>query len=200
MNTPTEGGSPVYTGPLESEGPKPFFPPVCLQSHWDPGMILKRTLPQGRVALPTDPRPWARICMEYTTTGDNGPEPSINPNIVLPSGGANYPFQRYATAVDNESALRRLDRPLGLAERKQWEPTMSSDMYDARKLVPKRSTPSDPSRIQEIAFPRTLLRSGPYDCREAIDTFNMKLSSGSLFNNATKQDRYKTMPAAKQMR
>ena len=192
-SNPTELGSPVHPIPIESEGPTPFFPPVCLQSHWDPGMILKWTLPQGHARLPTDPRPWTRICMEYTTAGDNEAAPPTNPNLVLPSGGANYPFQRYATAIDNESALRRLDRPLGSPEHSQWEPTPQSDMYDARKLIPSRSTPQAPGRIQEIAFPQALIRSGPYDCRQEADNYNLAQASGFMFNNATKQDRYKSM-------
>ena len=66
-------------------------------------------------------------------------------------------------------------------------------MYDARKLIPKRSVPSDPARIQEIAFPQALIRSGPYDCREEADKYNLAQASGFMFNNATKQDRYKSM-------
>ena len=156
-------------------------------------MILKRTLPDGHVSLPTDPRPWTRICMQYTTAGDNEAAPPVNPEIVLPAGGANYPYQRYSTAIDNESALRRLDRPLGTCEGNQWEPSLRSDMYDSRKLVPKRSVPSDPRRIEEMAFPQALLRSGPYDCRAQADAVNMGLASDYMFNNATKQDRYKLM-------
>jgi hypothetical protein len=45
----------------------------------------------------------------------------------------------------------------------------------------------------EIARPAALLRSGPYDCRAEADTFNANLSSEFVFNNATKQQRYKTM-------
>jgi len=131
--------------------------------------------------------------MEYTTAGDNEAAPPTNPNLVLPSGGATYPFQRYATAIDNESALRGLDRPLGVPEKKQWEPSAQSDMYDARKLIPTRSTPQNPGRIEEIAFPKALIRSGPYDCRTEADNYNLAQSSGFMFNNATKQDRYKSM-------
>lgn len=193
MNFPRERGSPTYDGPLQSEGPKPFYPPVCLQSHWDPTAILARTLPQGYVPQPTDPRPWTRICMEYTTAGEQMPAPPVNPSIDMPSGGQFYPPGRYSAAIDSESALRRLDRPLGLCEANQWEPELGSDMYDSRKLVPRRSVPSDPRRIQEVAFPKALLRSGPYECRAKADALNMSLGSDYMFNNATKQDRYKLM-------
>jgi len=192
-NFPTSGGSPLQTQPLGSQGPKPFFPPVCLQSHWDATQILKRTLPSGHISLPTDPRPWTRICMEYTTAGDNDVAPSVNPNIVLPPGGSRAPYELYSKAISNESALRGLDRPLGTCETKQWEPSLRSDMYDSQKLVPKRSTPSDPSRISEMAFPRALLRSAPYDCRASADSMNVAMASDYMFNNATKQDRYKLM-------
>ena len=196
LNFPREGGSPVHTQPVNSEGPVVFYPPVCLQSHWDATQILKRTLPDGHVSLPTDPRPWTRICMQYTTAGDNEAAPAVNPSIVLPSGGAMYPYTRYAEAINNESALRRLDRPLGVCDTDNWEPTLNSDMYDARKLMPTRSVPSDPRRIQEVSFPRALMRAGPYDCRSAADAVNVARSSDFMFNNATKQERYKTMGKA----
>lgn len=184
----------MYDLPLNSEGPDPFFPPVCLQSHWDPTQILRRTLPAGYVAQPLDPRPWTRICMQYTTAGSGDqPAPATDPNTVLPGGGQFYPPDRYSNAIDAESQLRRLDRPLGTCEQSQWEPTPSSDMYDARKLVPRNAVPSDPSRIQELAYPKALLRAGPYDCREQNDRAAMALSSEFQFNQATKQDRYKLM-------
>ena len=44
MTAPREKGSPVLDLPLSDEGPSDFFPAVCLQNHWDPTMILKRTL------------------------------------------------------------------------------------------------------------------------------------------------------------
>jgi len=190
---PREKGSPVYQLPLEKEGPADFFPSVCLQSHWNPSAILKRTLPEGHVPQAMDPRPWTRICMEYTTAGGQEPAPEANPNIVMPNGGQFYPPGRYAAAIDNESKLRWLDRKLGTCEADQWEPTLRSDMYNSRILVPQNPAPSDPSKIQELAFPRALLRSGPYDCREANDKYNVSVSSDFLFNNATKQDRYKQM-------
>ena len=190
---PRERGSPVLDLPLKMEGPTDFFPAVCLQSHWDPTAILKRTLPEGYVPQPTDPRPWTRICMEYTTAGEQYPAPETNPNIVMPNGGQFYPPNRYAEAIDNESKLRALDRRLGTCEGNQWEPTLQSDMFNSRILVPDNVAPSDPSKIQELAYPKALLRSGPYDCREMNDKYNTLVSSDYLFNNATKQDRYKQM-------
>jgi hypothetical protein len=190
---PREKGSPVYDLPLEREGPSDFFPAVCLQSHWDAGAILRHTLPGGYVPQPTDPRPWTRICMEYTTAGEFLPAPPTNPNVDMPNGGQFYPPGRYAAAIDNESKLRWLDRKLGTCEGNQWEPTLHSDMYNARALIPDGVAPSDPSKIQEIAYPKALLRSGPYECRQQDDTYNVSITSDFIFNNATKQDRYKQM-------
>jgi hypothetical protein len=179
--------------PIQQEGPDDFFPAVCTKTHWDPTAILRMTLPEGYVPQALDPRPWTRICMEYTTAGEDGPAPPINPSIVMPSGGQFYPSSRYSQAIDDESKLRVLDRPLGTCERDQWEPTPNSDMYNARILVPERTKLSDPTRIQELAYPKALLRSGPYDCREANDMQAIRNDSDFHFNNATKQNRYKAM-------
>jgi len=192
---PREKGSPVYGLPLESEGPTDFFPSVCLKYHWDPTSILRWTLPEGYVAQQLDPRPWTRICMEYTTAGEEQAPQHTDPNIVMPPGGKFYPPDRYTAAIDDESKLRVLDRPLGTCEGNQWEPNIEGDMYNSRPLVPKGQSASDPSKIQELAYPRALLRSGPgpYECREENDKYNVSVSSDYLFNNATKQDRYKQM-------
>jgi hypothetical protein len=190
---PREKGSPVYGLPLEKEGPADFFPAVCLKTHWDPSAILRHTLPGGYVPQPLDPRPWTRICMEYTTAGAQEPAPETNPNIDMPNGGQFYPPGRYAAAIDNESKLRALDRRLGTCEGNQWEPSLRSDMYHARILIPEGTAPSDPRKIQELAYPKALLRSGPYECRDADDKYNVAVSSDYMFNNATKQDRYKAM-------
>lgn len=193
MNYPRDLGSPVSPVPFGSEGPRPFYPPVCLKTHWDPTAILKHTLPTGYVPQALDPRPWTRICMEYTTAGEQEAAPTVGSGTTLPSGGQFYPNSRYAAAIDNESRLRALDRPLGTCEKEQFAPNINGDMFNSRILVPDNSVPNDPKRIHEIAFPRVLLRAGPYDCREQNDRLNMSLASDYVFNNATKQDRYKLM-------
>jgi hypothetical protein len=189
---PREKGSPVLVLPLDNEGPADFFPPVCLQSHWDPTSILRRTLPAGYVPQSMDPRPWTRICMEYTTAGEQEEAPKVDPSIVLPNGGAFYPASKYMEAIDNESKLRTLDRPLGTCEGNQWEPNPNGDMFNARTLVPDRKGPAT-GMIQELAYPRALLRSGAYECRAQDDDYAIQTTSDYLFNNATKQDRYKSM-------
>lgn len=193
---PREGGAPVSEANLQSQGPADFYPPLCLKTHWDPTAILKRTLPQGYAAQPLDPRPWTRICMEYTNSSPEEPAPEVNPNLVLPSGGQFYPPGRYQEAIDRESQLRRLDRPLGTCEADQYEPNPRGDMFNAQVLVPKTSVPSDPARIREVSMPRVLLRPGgpaAYQCRAEADDRNLLRSNEFLFNNSTKQDRYKAM-------
>lgn len=190
---PRELGSPVLELPIEKEGPDDFFPAVCLKNHWDPTMILRHTLPDGYVPQTTDPRPWTRICMEYTTAGEQSEAPTINSSIVMPSGGQFYPASKYAASIDDESKLRMLDRRLGVCEAEQYEPNQNGDMYNPRLLVPERKTAPNSSVIEELAYPKALLRSGPYECRGENDTLNLANSSDFLFNNATKQDRYKAM-------
>jgi len=190
---PRVNGSPVLELPIESEGPTPFFPPVCYSSHWNPTAILKRTLPDQKVGLALDFRPWAKICMEYRTSGEEIPGPEVPASVTLPSGGEFYPNSRYVEAIDSESDLRRLDRPLGTCEGDQFFPNEKGDMFNARLLIPRTTPYSNPALIEEIAFPQVLLRPGPYDCRAANDLANLTLSSDRLFNAATKQDRYKTM-------
>ena len=197
-NFPRERGTPVQTLPFAaaSENAQSFYPPVCLKTHWDPTMILRHSMPTTAVALPMDPRPWTRICMEYVTAGDNEAAPPISSAVVLPSGGQYYPPNRYLDAIDNESQLRRLDRQLGIAEKYQYIPSQHGDMFNARSLVPERAQPSS-QLISELAMPQALLRAGPYPCREEADGINMERSK-KLFNNATKQDKYKqTFPTKK---
>lgn len=187
-NYPREGGTPVSQMPFDGEGPRPFFPPMCLQTHWDPSMIIRRTLPTQHVGQALDPRPWTKVCLQYTTAGEDVPAPQVDRSTVLPSGGQFYPASRYSAAINDESALRRLDRPLGTCDDEQFYPDPRGDMYNSRLLVPE--TPAVSARVAEVAFPKALMSAGPYPCRYENDTKNMGLSD-RLFNNATKQDKYK---------
>lgn len=188
MNYPREKGSLVSPSPIQSEGPSPFFPPMCIGSHWDATAILRKTLPTDHIGQALDPRPWARICMEYTTTGEDSPAPTLNPSTVLPTGGQFYPVSRYMAAIDDESKLRRLDRPLDICEDDQFLPNEAGDMFNSRLLVPN-TVNANPNMIAEVAFPKVLMTAGPYDCRNDMDKLNMNLSN-RLFFNATKQDKY----------
>lgn len=191
-NYPRELGSLVSPADVKSEGPTPFFPPVCLKTHWDPTAIIQRTLPTEYVPQALDPRPWAKICLDYVTTGENGPGPSVPADVVLSSSGGDGirgPANRYSQAVDNESKLRGLDRPLGTCDDDQFLPNQEGDMYNSRIMAP-RIRNVDQRVLAEASFPKVLLNLGQYDCRQQNDELNIDLSA-RLFNNATKQDRYK---------
>jgi hypothetical protein len=187
-NHPTELGSLTNTAKFGDEGPRPFFPAVCLRTHWDPTKILQRTLPEEYVPVALDPRPWAKICLEYTTSGENGPAPIIPEDTPLPMGAQMYPTSRYSSAIDAESELRGLDRPLGTCDAEQYYPNKGGDMFYQEKLIPKRRT-TDPSKISEIALPRVARTINDYECRAMNDAVNSSMAK-SVFNNATKQARY----------
>ncbi len=165
-----------------------LFPPVCLRTHWDPEMIIRRTLPNEQVGTPLDPRPFTKVCMNYVTSQDFEDAPRPNDQVVYPSGGTVYPPSRYREAIDHESLLRRLDRPLGTCEREQYVPPVTGDMYRPNVLVPDRLPPST-RFIDELAFPMACMREGNYDCRVEAEKSAWERSP-RLFNNATKQDRY----------
>ncbi len=177
--------------PFETSKTTPFFPPVCLKSPWDPTMMLRHIIPQQQVAVPVSFRPWTKICTEYTTAGPVEAPPPVPADMVFPPGGdVNYQDPtRYQRAIDKESLLRRLDRPLGTCEADQYEPSEHGDMYNAAVMAPDRKFAPSSSMIQELAMPRVLIRSAPYECRARDDEFNMSRSR-LLFNNSTKQERY----------
>jgi len=171
--------------PIDSADNPNLFPPVCLRTHWDPEMIIRRSLPSSQVRLPLDPRPMTKVCMEYVTDAPFEMAPKIPDSVVFPSGGVFYPPTRYRAAVDRESLLRRLDRPLGICEAEQFTP--EKNMYTPNDTVPDRGKPND-RFIQELAFPMALLRTGTYDCRRENDLEAVAMN-GKMFNNATKQNR-----------
>ena len=164
-----------------------LFPPVCLRSHWDPTKIIQRTLPNHLVATPLDPRPYTKVCMNYRTSQEFEQAPRPGDGVVFPMGGTVYPPSRYREAVDDESQLRRLDRPLGTCERDDYIPPRSGNLY-VPNTIPDRPLPN-PRFIDELAFPKVCMREGVYDC---VDN-NLQQSwnlSPLPFNNATKQNRY----------
>jgi hypothetical protein len=189
LGTPFEKGSPTETYPIMSSQTKPFFPAVCLSTHWDPTRIYARTVPTALVSLPVDFRPYTKVCLEYRTSAPEQAAPEVPDSLVFPGGGEFYPPNRYLNSIDKESLLRRLDRPLGTCDPKQYTPPFNGDMYKDRMLVP--STPKNTSRfIEELSMPQALLRAGTYHCRAEADQKNWDRSP-RLFNNATKQDRYR---------
>lgn len=189
--TPRLGNSTANMANFGNASTKDMFPPVCLQYHWDPTAVLRRVVPQGPIVpLALDPRPWAKVCLEYVNSGQSSEQAPVPPaNMVFPMGGEFYPPSRYSSAIDNESLLRRLDRPLGTCDAQQYEPNFKGDMYKANLLVPDRVQQPSTDMVKELAMPQALIRGGPYDCRAEADQANWARST-SLFNNCTKQQRY----------
>ena len=186
MNIPTyQTAEHPASFPIENAENPNLFPPVCLRTHWDPEMIIRRSLPSAQGRLPLDPRPLTKVCMEYVTDAPFEMAPKIPDSLVFPSGGVFYPPTRYRAAVDRESELRRLDRPLGICEAEQFTP--QKNMYTPNATVPDRGKPND-RFIQELAFPMALMRTGTYDCRRENDLEAVAIN-GKMFNNATKQNR-----------
>ena len=165
-----------------------LFPPVCLRSHWNPSLIIERTLPQQKVSLALDPRPLTKVCKEYRGDPDT-PAPEPPSSMVFPMGGTFYPPSRYADAIDKESVLRTMDHPLDrwCTDRQYIVPT-SSGMYHAGTTVPDRK-PISNSFISELSMPSALLRRDTTTCRTDNDIAYSERSS-RLFNNPTKMDRY----------
>lgn len=118
-------------------------------SHWDATAIYRLTTPQGPAqSLPMDPRPWTRVCLSYVNSGAAEPAPQPPADTVFPMGGSFYPPTRYSYAIDVESKLQRLDRPLGTDRRRgpcepnQYEVPMTSDMYSQSKIIPLQARPT----------------------------------------------------------
>jgi len=193
-------------GPAERPSVFPFddanvqnpnlFPPICLRSHWDPEQIIRRTLPALHLATPLEPRPWTKICMNYVTSQEFVDAPRPNDHMVMPSGGTNYPPTRFRESIDNESLLRRLDRPLGTCEEAQYKVPKSGSMFRPNSTV-ERPTQPNSRFIEELSFPMACMRpstdqgtkNGDYECRSDVHQ-QAWARSRSMFNNATKQERY----------
>lgn len=166
-----------------------LFNPVCLRTHWDPTMILKHVLPQQKVGLPLEFRPWVKVCKNYVTSGPTMQDPLVPKDMVFPSGGNVYPNVRYRNGVDKESVLRTLDHPLDKwCPSTQYIPRQDSNMYVAGSTVPERKAISN-AFVSELSMPQALLRTDIYTCRSENDTKYFE-RSGRMFNNPTKQDRY----------
>jgi hypothetical protein len=173
--------------PIENADNPNIFPKVVLRSHWDPEQIIRRILPTQQFATPLQPRPYVKVCLNYVTSAEFEEAPHPPDNLVYPSGGTVYPPSRFKNSIDNESKLRRLDRPLGLCEKEQYNPGKDTTLYVPNSTVPPRSMPND-RFISELSFPRVLIRAGEYDCRKEQSLIDLSRSP-LLFNNATKQDR-----------
>jgi hypothetical protein len=186
MNQPSQDSSHYPFENVEGN----LFPPVCLKSHWDATEILKKyVLPQQKVSLPLDFRPLVKVCKNYVTSAPPTEAPIPPSDMVFPMGGAFYPPTRYSNAIDKESVLRTLDRPLDrwCTDNQYIVPT-SSNMYVAGTTIGDRK-PISNAFISELAMPKALLRLNSNTCRTENDKAYTE-RSGRLFNNPTKQDRY----------
>jgi hypothetical protein len=178
---------------LENIGSYPFnsvggaIPPLKVCPHWDPTKMLSHILPDHKIAVPLSFRPLTKICTQYTTTGPVEALPATG-DIVFPSGGSLHPPNRYSEAIDNESRLRRQDRPLGISERKQYVPDLNGEMFQSRIFLGKSSAPTS-KMIDELSMPKVALNVGPYNCRVQQDIRNIA-ATPNLFNNSTKMQKY----------
>jgi hypothetical protein len=185
LQTPSESVSGFPFASVEGN----LFTPVCLQTHWDPTQMLRHIIPQQKVGLPEDFRPWVKVCKNYVTSGPTIPAPMPPNDMVFPSGGEFYPPGRYSANIDVESNLRTLDHPLDKwCPSTKYIPRQSSNMYVSGSTVPDRKALSD-AFVSELSMPQALLRTDIYTCRSENDTKYFDRSP-RLFNNPTKQDRY----------
>jgi len=173
----------------------------CAPPHWDPTMIFRRSVPGGMgtgtaMPLPMDPRPWAKICLQYVNSGPAEPAPPVPASMVIPGAGEFYPPGRYQEAINNESLLRRLDRPLNedlLPGKKgcfpeQYTMPATSDALQQYVLLPPQMKPSSPM-VRRLQDPPVLERMGQYKCSEEAMVCDLK-GSPRFFNNCTRQSKY----------
>ena len=172
----------------------------CAPKHWDPTMIFRYSVPGGMntnsLALPMDPRPWAKICLQYVNSGPAQPAPAVPPSLVIPGAGEFYPPGRYQEAINNESLLRRLDRPLnqdllpgrGSCFPEQYVLPANSDALQQYVLLPPQTQPKS-KMARNLADPPVLERRGQYDCSEQAMVCDLK-AAPRFFNNHTKLQKY----------
>ena len=165
--------------------------------HWDPTMVYRYTIPEvyGAQALPMDPRPWTKICLQYVNSSPPEYAPSPPSDMVFTGAGESKPPTRYLQAIDSESQLRRLDRPLnndlltkGNCRSRQYALPENSDAFQQYVLLPPQSAPQS-SMARELADPAVLERNGQYKCSEEAMICSLK-GAPRFFLNATKQNRY----------
>ena len=173
------------------DNPQIFSP--CPTSHWDPTLIYKKhTVPMEAdghapgTMLPMDPRPWARISLEYRNSG--AAEETVQPppkDTVYPFGGEFYPPTRYYNAIDAENQLLRLGRPL---ERDIFDTyTPGPAIQNMGFYVPNPRLKLS-AMAEHMADPPVLQQIGANPCMEAELACE---AGGPLWFRPTKQDKYK---------
>jgi len=169
----------------------------CAPKHWDPTMIYRYSVPDGMtVPLPMDPRPWTKVCLEYKNSGPATPAPNVPPTWVVTGAGEFYPPNRYSAAIDNESKLRALDRPLNedllpgpnSCFPEQYVMPANSDALQQYSLLPPQTQPRS-QMARELADPKVLERSGQYKCSEEAMVCDLR-GSPRFFLNPTRLSKY----------
>jgi hypothetical protein len=167
------------------------FPDVCLQSHWDPSALADRyILPRQEAPLPTSYLPFTRICLEYTTadrgSGLSGDDLAQKPILLGGRASTDFPYKEYATAVDRESDLLGLPRPLVKYCEGRYVPTTQNQQAGCPEA--KVMTVTQEKILGEVNRPKATVRTTPFDCRDSEDVKNGGVSR-RLFNNPTRYDR-----------
>lgn len=173
----------------------------CAPKHWDPTMIFRYSVPNGMnpsssLPLPMDPRPWAKICLQYVNSGPAEPAPPVPASMVIPGASEFYPPDRYSAAINNESLLRRLDRPLNedlLPGPKSCFPEQyvlpaTSDAYQQYSLLPPQRPPRS-KMARDLENPPVLNHMGQYKCSEEAMVCDLK-AAPLFWNNFTKISKY----------
>jgi hypothetical protein len=115
--------------------------------------------------------------------------------MIFTGASSFSPPTRYLQAIDNESQLRRLDRPLnndlitkGKCRSRQYALPQNSDALQQYVLLPPQTVPQS-AMVRELADPSVLERNGQYKCSEEAMVCSLK-GAPRFFLNATKQNRY----------
>lgn len=170
---------------------------TCSPRHWDPTMIFRRSVYQGpEIALPMDPRPWTKICLQYVNSGPATPAPAPPANVVFTGASQFYPPTRYPQNIDRESLLERLDRPLNQdllpgpnsCFPEQYVMPANSDALQQYVLLPPQTQPKS-KMVRSLADPPVLERNGQYRCSEEAMVCDLR-AAPRFFNNCTKQQKY----------
>jgi hypothetical protein len=189
------------------DNPQIFSP--CPSSHWDPTTIYKKhtvpLLPDNttpNTMLPMDPRPWARISLEYRNSGSSEETVQSPPQqTVFPNGGSHYPPSRYYEAINVENDLHRLGRPLERDIFDTYTPgpaIQSMGFYvpsPRTKLSAMARNMADPPILEQIgANPCMTAELGcmKYNLASCSSSSELAcMAAGPLWFHATKQEKYK---------
>jgi hypothetical protein len=182
------------------------FPDICLKSHWDPALLANRfILPSHEGPLPTDFRPFTKICTNYFTgdrgSGLGGEGVAANPVRLGGRASTDMRYGDFARMVDAESDLQGLPRALAkYCNDQKFTPTNPrnlSQQMEAEFPERKPMTVQQERILGEVNRPKATVSKIPFDCRVGEDIRNSGVSM-RLFNNFTKYDRQEKAAKAAQ--